>query len=160
MLDLIFLVGKLGFQPFLFADLVDLRLAQLLLQALQVSPRVQGAVRVHESLLGVRLNLSRPLSLLLLDKQAHLAALVFKHNKLLVLGFHGLFVVSLLELQLAELFFGDSELVAQLANLLVVIAVLVQLDERLLLLLLHLEERLGLVLELAQDALLVLLLVF
>ena len=77
MLDLIFLVGKLGFQPFLFADLVDLCLAQLLLQALQVSPRVQGAVRVHESLLGVCLDLSRPLSLLLLDEQAHLAAFVF-----------------------------------------------------------------------------------
>ena len=95
---------------------------------------------MHESLLGVRLDLSRPFSFLFLDEQAHLTAFVFKHNKLLVLGFHGLFVVSLLELQLAELFFGDSELVAQLSNLLIVIAVLVQLDERLLLLLLHLEE--------------------
>ena len=57
-----------------------------------------------------------------------------------MLSFHGLFIISLLELKLSELFFGDSELVSELTNLLVVVSVFIKLDQGFLLLFLHLEQ--------------------
>ena len=56
-----------------------------------------------------------------------------------MLSFHRFLVLTLLELQLTKLLLRNSELMAEFPNLLIVITVLVELDQCLLLLLLHLE---------------------
>ena len=77
-----------------------------------------------------------------------------------MLSLHGLFIVSLFELQFAQLFLCHSKLAAQFANLLVVVPVLVQFYQGLFLLFLDFKKRFWLVLELAKNALFIFLFVF
>ena len=83
---------------------------------------------MHECLFGISLDLSGTLTFFLFYEHAHFATFVFEDYKLLVLGLHGFLIVALFKLQLAELLFGHSELVAQLANLLIVVTMFVKFD--------------------------------
>ena len=66
-LDLVLLICKLVFEAFLFSLLVDLCLSQLLLKSFKVSLRIQGAIRMHESLFRVCLNFTCTFTLFLFD---------------------------------------------------------------------------------------------
>ena len=56
----------------------------------------------------------------------HLAALLLKHHKLLVLDLHGLFVLTLLELQLAKMLLRHPQFLVHLRDFHIVLSFFVQ----------------------------------
>ena len=136
-LHLILLLHQLGLQSLFLDRFILLGLVKTLLQPLKVCLRVKRPIWVHVSLLRVGMHLLSSLLLLLFDKESHFTALVLKHDQLLVLVLHCFLILTLLELQLSELFFGNTKLLAQFTDLLIIVTMALKLVQCSLLLPLH-----------------------
>ena len=79
----------------------------------------------HSFFLRLLLDCLRPGLGLVFDLETHLAAFLFQHDQLFVLRLHDLFVLSLLELKLAQTFLRHPQLLTKLADLRIVLTLFI-----------------------------------
>lgn len=152
-LNMTFLLRYLLLELRFLREFLDFSVLQLLVQSFQVRSGIAGL------LCAFRFDILSSL-FLFFNLILHFAAFFFQHHELLMLDLHRFFVFSLFKLKFAKVFLRDSELLVQLRYLDVIFTFFIQSLERFLLLSLHFEQRLGLLLELSQNSLLIFLFIF